>query len=520
MAHIVKHYHKPSGVTYVYESVSRWDPQKKQSRSKQVCIGKLDPGTGEFIPSKRLKPEQATARDPGVTATAAVIGPSVILDVITEQLEIQQLLKSCFPKHYLQILSLVYYLTVRGGPLSHSEVWCKTHEHPYGKVITSQRISELLGSISEDGKQSFFSQWMQRIADDEVLCYDVTSISSFAQANEYIKYGYNRDREKLPQLNLALLFGQHSRLPIYYHRLPGNITDVTTLHGLLETCKALDVRKSHYVLDKGFYSRKNVDALLAARNKFTLSVPLKNKWVQHAIDDIHEAVHGPEGYERIDDEVVYVHTRLYPWGTDRRRCYLHLYYNAYARAQEVDRFSQVLIDLKASLEAGADLSDMDEAYQKYFIITDTPKRGRSVAFNTEETRTYTSRYAGFHALLSNGAKNPVEALQIYRDKDRIEKCFDDLKNQLDMNRLRMHSSAVVDGRMFIQFLALIYMSALRREMRKSSLIKQYTVRELLWEMETLMKIKYAGKYGCLITEITKPQRELLEKLGIPLPTKT
>ena len=150
----------------------------------------------------------------------------------------------------------------------------------------------------------------------------------------------------------------------------------------------------------------------------------------------------------------------------------------------------------------------------------TPKRGMKISYNTEAVSQYINRYAGFQALLTNSIKNPVESLQIYRDKDVVEKCFDDLKNQLDMKRLRMHSSETVDGRLFVQFIALIYMSALRREMRKAGLLKQYTVRELLQEMETLTKVKYSGKYGHILTEMTKSQREILQRLNIVLPAKT
>ena len=154
------------------------------------------------------------------------------------------------------------------------------------------------------------------------------------------------------------------------------------------------------------------------------------------------------------------------------------------------------------------------AYDTYFIIKTTPKRGRKVTFNMPAVNQYIKRYAGFQALLSNSIKDPVKALQVYRDKDVVEKCFDDLKNQLDMKRLRMHSSATTDGRLFVQFIALIYVSALRKEMRKSDLIKHYNVRELLQETETLVKIKYSGKYGCILTEMTKPQREILSALNI------
>jgi len=503
----------------VYESVSVWDKEKKQCRNKKTCIGKLD-ANGLFIPSKRLIGEQAAVRDPVVTASAQIVGPSIILDTITKQLSLGKLLKFCFPETWQQIITMAYYLVSNGGALSHCENWCKSHSPMMVQSLTSQRISELLASITIDKKQTFLAKWMRTILEDDYLCYDITSVSSYSELNEYIKYGHNRDNEPLPQLNLAVLFGQNGRLPVYYQRLPGNITDVTTLHNLLKTFKALEMKRLSYVMDKGFYSKKNIDDLFAAKNKFLLSVPLSNRWLQIAIDDIYDSVHGPEGYQKLDDEFLYVNTRLYPWGDKRNRCYLHLFYNARARADAVDRFNEELFKYKVELESEKQNSKHQLAYDTYFIIKTTPKRGRKVTFNMPVVSQYIKRYAGFQALLSNSIKDPIKALQIYRDKDVVEKCFDDLKNQLDMKRLRMHSSATTDGRLFIQFIALIYVSALRKEMRKSDLIKQYTVRELLQETETLTKIKYSGKYGHIITEMTKPQREIFTALNIDISGKT
>lgn len=48
---IIKKLDKKSGTVYVYESVSYWDREKKQPRSKRKLIGKLDPVTGEVIPT-------------------------------------------------------------------------------------------------------------------------------------------------------------------------------------------------------------------------------------------------------------------------------------------------------------------------------------------------------------------------------------------------------------------------------------------------------------------------------------
>lgn len=51
MAYIVKQTDKRSGITYAYESVSYWDKEKKKSRSKRTLIGRVDPETGDIVPT-------------------------------------------------------------------------------------------------------------------------------------------------------------------------------------------------------------------------------------------------------------------------------------------------------------------------------------------------------------------------------------------------------------------------------------------------------------------------------------
>ena len=516
MAFKVHQLNKKNGVTYVYEAVSAYNKDIKQSRNKQVCIGKIDPATGTFIPSKRLNPQQAAVRDPAVTASAQIIGPLAVLNEFSRRTGLDKLLKSCFPDTHSQILAMANYLAIQGGALSHCSSWAKSHEPDLAASLTSQRISEILSSIGTDAKQTFLAQWMKKTLEDDYICYDITSISSYSELNEYIKYGYNRDGEKLPQLNLAMLFGQKSALPVYYHRVPGSITDVSMLHNLILTFKKLDVKRLHFVMDKGFYSKKNLDELVEHRDHFTIGVPLSNKWLQQAIDEIRDTIHGPAGYRKLDDKILYVHSRLYPWGEKNHRCYLHLYYNAKSHAKDVDMFNGELLEYKQELESGKPLKEHQKAYDDFFIQKKTPKRGLQVSYNTEAISQHISRYAGFQGLLSNGIKDPIEAMRVYRDKDAVEKCFDDLKNSLDMKRLRMHQSSTVDGRLFIQFIALILISALRQKMRTSGLIEKYTIHELLREMETIVKVQYSGRYGHILTEVTKVQRDILKVLDVQL----
>ncbi len=50
MSSIVYQTDKKTGTKYAYESISYWDKEKKQPRSKRKYLGRVDPETGEIIP--------------------------------------------------------------------------------------------------------------------------------------------------------------------------------------------------------------------------------------------------------------------------------------------------------------------------------------------------------------------------------------------------------------------------------------------------------------------------------------
>ena len=206
---------KANGAAYLYAVESYWDKEKKQPRNKQVCIGRIDDGTGEVIQSKRKQRAEERAAAPDVIANAKVYGPHLLLTKLANDTGLVVALKKSFPDTYDEILSMAYFIAQKGLALSRCEIWSASNMHPAGKIINSQRVSELLQRITENERQHFLSLWLRRLSENELLCYDITSISSYSTANEYIRWGHNRDKEKLPQINLAMLFGQQSGLPAY-----------------------------------------------------------------------------------------------------------------------------------------------------------------------------------------------------------------------------------------------------------------------------------------------------------------
>ena len=58
---IVKVHNKARNVTYVYESVSYWDKELRQPRSHRKLIGRIDPATGDIVPTGKRGRSDAAA---------------------------------------------------------------------------------------------------------------------------------------------------------------------------------------------------------------------------------------------------------------------------------------------------------------------------------------------------------------------------------------------------------------------------------------------------------------------------
>lgn len=504
---------KPNGKKYLYSVEGHWDPEKKQSRNKQVCLGRIDDETGELIPSNRKeRVAKRAAKAPGVTAKSRVIGPYHILKKVADNTGLTAVVRKCFPDKYEHILSLVFFLAHKGLPLSRCESWSISNMHPYGDTIPSQRVSDLLKAIDENERQAFFKQWMKRITEKDSLFYDLTSVSSYSELNEYVKWGYNRDGEKLPQINLGMLFGQTSGLPVYYRRLPGSIGDVSTLRNTLSSLDFIGQKKFTFVMDRGFYSEQNIDALFAKRLGFILAIPHR-KWIDALYDHYREEIFTHTNRRETNgNEALYVLTHLHKW--KGRRCYVHLYYNNFTAAADADAFDLKLTRWRNELLSGEESLDNAWAYKKYFIIKETPKRGRKVTENKKAVQAARNNYSGFFSILTTKKMDAIDALELYRRKEAVESCFDDLKNALDMNRLRIHSSQAMDSRLFLQFLSLILLSGIRMIAKQNPTLKRMGVRQVLEQMESLVEVRYSGRYGSIVTEADPLQRDIIAAFSI------
>ncbi len=92
----------------------------------------------------------------------------------------------------------------------------------------------------------------------------------------------------------------------------------------------------------------------------------------------------------------------------------------------------------------------------------------------------------------------------------MEKNFDDLKNDLDMKRLRTHTNGTMEGRIFVQFISLILTTYLKGVMDKNGWTRNHNLQEIFSEMKSLKQVTVDGKRKKLTTTPTVFQQSIME----------
>ena len=119
--------------------------------------------------------------------------------------------------------------------------------------------------------------WIEQLDKPKSLILDTTSHSTEAQQIIDAEWGYNRDCERLPQVNLSLVMEREHRLPLYYRTLSGSIPDIASLGKTAQILRELGLNEFSFVLDHGFHSHDNLVELIMVKEDFTIGVPLTSQ---------------------------------------------------------------------------------------------------------------------------------------------------------------------------------------------------------------------------------------------------
>lgn len=513
---------KSNGVTYIYEARSVWNPKKQRSEQKRIYIGKKDPETGELIPNKTYyriygsDAHMANAKTRDDTPKTVEVmsshdyGNIAIMQHAADDSGLTGILKECFPDRCDDILACAMHCCSENEPLYLCKLWA---ENSYGTTApASQRISELLRELDEDSRMNFYRKWAALRSEKEYLALDITSISSWSDLINFVEPGYNRDHEQLPQINLAMLFGEDSKLPVFPRVYPGSIHDVSTLLGMATFIQQIKLDQMHFVMDKGFYSLKGITPLLENYIKFAIGVPFSTDKAKELVDLNRDSIDNAGNAIMIGDSIYYsvTHTEM----LRNRRVHYHVYYDEQKHTDDRRHLMQKVISYENELQEGT--LKMSAPVAKHYFTFQKTKDGSYNIHRRTDVIESEKKYAGYFVILTNHYKDPQQVLEIYRNKDVVEKSFNNLKNDLDLERLRIHTDEAMQGRIFIGFISLILMSYIREKMRIHNIYSKFTYNELIAELKKLKVIIFKGGRK-LMTEVTKNQKLIFDALEMKVP---
>jgi transposase len=498
---------------YVYEVHSYWDKNKKSPRQQRVKIGKRDPVTGELI---KLQTRRQSRE----------YGPVYFLASLIEQLSLKELLYQEFPDTARQILMVAAFQIAEHKSLYLCNSWL---EHIYLKEplhLPSQAVSRLLHELGEDdrGIYRFLDEWTEHHTDSEFIVFDITSLSTYSKEIDFAEWGYNRDGERLAQINFGVVYSEPSNLPLLYSLYPGSVPDVVTLKNIKKRLEKISELRTLFVLGRGFYSTKNIEQLQDL-GAFIIPLPMGTKAAKELVDKHHSSITDPERAFRFGKEIYYALSAT-PILLEHEQLTAHLFYNQKRAGDERERLIGELLTIeeetrikkwKSSAKLIRFLDDNRPGWQHYFSLNEG-EDGYTLLRKKKEIEQILNHH-GIFILLSNTNLSAEQILAYYRRKDGVEKLFDTMKHGTEMKRLRVHSRKAMEGLIFIEFISLIIYSEIQKTLRESGLGKKLTVEQLFYELKKLSVIEIDDKKP-IITELTRKQKDIFNAFRIQLPILT
>ena len=248
---------------YVHHVLKAYRDEHGKPTNDRVSIGTLVPGSETMMyPNHRYSQFYSQEIVLGVTPTlqlmeSKAIGASFLVSSILQELGVSRLLHEVLGTTRAEaVLSISNYMACRGNVIEDIDLWCS--EYSIETSITPSNASLVFSSISFKERMEFFKAWININKNIKYLAYDVTSFSTHAKSIIDSEFGYNRDGESLPQINLGCYLAYETKMPIFYTTYQGSIVDKSNLPYIMQYNKDLNINNVIFVMDRGFCSTSNI----------------------------------------------------------------------------------------------------------------------------------------------------------------------------------------------------------------------------------------------------------------------
>ena len=400
-------------------------------------------------------------------------------------------------------------------------------EHPLMtkdiKVYSDAKLCTLFNKVVDVDDAMAFQQWWAGRMDHRgriYISYDSTNVNTQAGDLEMEEFGNAKDDRGNPVINISIAFDLTEHMPAFYEMYPGSVVDVSKLESTLEAVKAYGFRHVGFVLDRGYFSRRNIAFM--DENGYSFVMMLKG--CKAMVRDLVLSVKGSfeeKSRDFISPYGSYGTTIQSPlFETDTRERFFHIYFNAdrcaAERRQLEERIRTTIILLDKALMKKMHIP---QSVNQLFDLAWSDE-GRPVSYglkNDEVDRVLS--LCGYFCIITSERMSAQEALVLYKGRDEEEKLFMMDKTFLGGDAFHTSKNESTSTKVFISFIALIIRQHFHKEIASHILAtgksaNWLTVPSFIRSLEKICLQRMADGCYRMPQPLTRQARDVLSVFGM------
>ena len=362
-------------------------------------------------------------------------------------------------------------------------------------IYSDSKVSDLLQSMTPEMSAGFLNDWNSARDHREkiYISYDSTNKNCQAGDLEIVEYGHAKVDTGEPIFNYSIAYDTQNKEPLFYEEYSGSIIDVSQLEFMIWKAAGYGYKKIGFILDRGYFSRGNINCMDKYGYHFVIMVKGMNKLVNSLILEVKGSFEN-KWVQHIDEYDVYgttIKRKLYE--TDTKERYFHLFHSSAREGEERALLAKKLRKMKAHLMQ-----------------------------HTNEVIELENDLSGYFCIITSEKMTAKEALNLYKSRDTSEKLFRGDKSYLGDKSLRIYGDTAAESKIFIEFLALIVRNrmynCLKDEMLKLDSRPNYmTVPAAIRELEKIEMVRLTDNRYRLDHAVTATQKTILKAFGMDAP---
>jgi len=345
-----------------------------------------------------------------------------------------------------------------------------------------KRISDLTAKLDE----AFYQKWRKENplppGERETLAYDLTTVLFFGVSCPLAELGYNPDRIRRRQVNIALLVSKLDRYPIMHFVFNGSRHSSSTVRNLISNLKKAPVEPGTLIWDRGNVSRKHVEEILAIGWKLICGVPKTSKKAKELIIETDVPI-WPETLARSSKagHIYAIKTATSLFDLDDIAI---IYCNRERAVRDADSRNEALAvvgdDLDELSQIGEDWTEKSlHAKMKTiigpwsdYVSASVSRKGNGKritwSYKKHELKEAQKADGKWLLLCTDKSVDAHQAVNMYLEKDFIEKVFRVLKSHEEIEPVRHRLEQRVRAYIFVCMLAYRLLAVLQWKLKNAS----------------------------------------------------